>query len=425
MVDRGFLIALSVTHSFLPASFVTVIGIHTFQEFAMSSRREFLARSAGSLLSLGLPLPALWQRVAATAGDAPDLPALVVIELNGGNDGLNTVVPYADDVYHKSRPTLRIAPDKVLKLDDRVGLHPALTDLHRLWEEGQVKVVQGAGYPNPNRSHFRSMQIWHAGTVGAVPSAGWLGRSADIEPALGRCFVGEEVVPLALQARKEPAAALANLGDYQPALEALVPPSTAGGDSLLEEIDRRQRTTRDLADRLTRLRTALPATPSGSLEERLLTIRALLEGVPRFRVFYTLQNGFDTHAGQQFTHQELLRTVASAVHRFVTELRKSKLDDRVVILIFSEFGRRLNENGQRGTDHGTAAPLFLIGKPVQGGLFGPAPNLTDLELGDPRFQTDFRDVYAAVLRRWLRVDPEPILGKRDEGKLAEVFRRKA
>jgi uncharacterized protein (DUF1501 family) len=182
----------------------------------------------------------------------------------------------------------------------------------------------------------------------------------------------------------------------------------------MDEIDRRMRSTRDLAARLTKLHAELPAATPGSLEARFLTIRALLESVTSFRVFYTAQGGFDTHTSQQFRHQELLQTVASALHRFLEELRKSRLDDRVVVLIFSEFGRRLRENGQRGTDHGTAAPLILAGKPIQGGLFGPCPDLRDLELGDPRFKVDFRDVYATVLRRWLRVDPEPILGKRDD-----------
>jgi uncharacterized protein (DUF1501 family) len=242
----------------------------------------------------------------------------------GGNDGLNTVVPYADDIYHKSRPTLRITPDKVLKLDDHVGLHPALKDLSRLWDDGHVKIVQNAGYPNPNRSHSRSMQIWNAGVLGSTPVAGWLGRAADLTPALGRCFVGDEAVPLAVQGRREAAAALANLADFQPVQQVVVPAARTGEETLLDEIDRRMRTNNDLAVRLTRLRLKLPGAPAGSLEERLLTIRALLEGVPRFRIFYTQLGGFDTHAGQQFAHQDLLRALDSAVHRFVTELRKSK-----------------------------------------------------------------------------------------------------
>lgn len=382
----------------------------------MFSRRDFLVHAAsGAVVSLGVPLPAFWQRVAAAANTAPNLPTLVVLELNGGNDGLNTVVPYADDIYHTSRPTLRITVDNVLKLDDHVGLHPALRPLYRLWEEGQVKIVQNVGYPNPNRSHFRSMQIWHAGILGPASTAGWLGRAGDAHPTLGRCFVGNDAVPLAVQGRREAAASLANLADYQPVLDSLAPFANATGrDSLLEQIERRMQDTTDLAHRLTNLRSQLPPTTPGSLEERLLTIRVLLEAVPCFRVFYTTQGGFDTHTSQQFAHQELLQTVASAVHRFQSELRKSKLDDRVVLLVLSEFGRRVQENGQRGTDHGTAAPLFLIGKPVKGGLLGPPPDLHDLELGDPVFKMDFRDVYATILYRWLRVAPEPILGRRDD-----------
>jgi uncharacterized protein (DUF1501 family) len=382
----------------------------------MLSRRDFSRAVVGSAVgSLGVPLPALWRRAAAAAEAGPDLPALVVLELNGGNDGLNTVVPYADDVYHKSRPTLRVAPGKVLKLDDRVGLHPAMKDLHRLWEEGRVKVVQNTGYPDPNRSHFASMDIWQTGAFGPAPIAGWLGRAGDLHPTLGRCYVGNDTVPRAIQGRKRAAAALANLAEYHSALDALVPP-VAGthGDPLLDQIKLRMANTQDLANRLNKLSSKLPTTTPGSLEERLGTIKALLEAVPHFRVFYTTLGGFDTHVAQQFTHEDLLRTVSSAVRRFVMDLRTSKLDDRVIVLIFSEFGRRLRENSNRGTDHGTAAPLLLVGTPVRGGLLGPAPDLNDQEQGDPRFKIDFRDVYATVLRRWLRVDPELILGKRDD-----------
>jgi uncharacterized protein (DUF1501 family) len=290
-----------------------------------------------------------------------------------------------------------------------------MTDLHRLWEDGRVKVVQNTGYPNPNRSHFASMDIWQTGVFGPPPIAGWLGRAGDLHPTLGRCYVGHETVPRAVQGRKLAAAALANLDEYHSALDVLVPPvDGTRGDPLLDQIKLRIDRTQDLADRLTRLGSHRPTTTPGSLEERLGTIKALLEAVPHFRVFYTSLGGFDTHAAQQFTHEDLLRTVSSAVHRFVMDLRASRLDDRVVVLIFSEFGRRLRENGNRGTDHGTAAPLLLVGTPVRGGLLGPAPDLNDLEQGDPRFKIDFRDVYATVLRRWLRVDPEPILGKRDD-----------
>jgi uncharacterized protein (DUF1501 family) len=153
---------------------------------------------------------------------------------------------------------------------------------------------------------------------------------------------------------------------------------------------------------------------AGTLADRLRTIRVLLEQAPNLRLFYTSLGGFDTHVGQQFAHQDLLKTVADAVEGFLRDLHGSKLDERVVVLIYSEFGRRLQENGSKGTDHGASAPLFVAGKPIKGGLLGTPPNLTDLELGDPKFKIDFRDVYATLLKHWLRIDPAPILGSRDD-----------
>ncbi len=168
----------------------------------MRSRRAFFRRSAGlglgsGLLSLGAPVPGLWRQAASAAEARSDATILVVVELTGGNDGLNTVVPYADDIYHKSRPTLRIERGKVLKLSDHVGLHPSLKELHRLWETGDLAVVQGVGYPSPNRSHFRSMEIWQTGVLGDAPPAGWLGRAGDANPGLEVCHVGQQSVPVA------------------------------------------------------------------------------------------------------------------------------------------------------------------------------------------------------------------------------------
>ena len=180
----------------------------------MFSRRDFLARSAG-VMSLGSLAPGLWRRAAAAAEPRKDATILVVLELTGGNDGLNTVVPHADEVYHKSRPTLRVEPAKVLKLDDRVGLHPALKDLHKVWEAGDLAVVQGVGYPNPNRSHSRSMEIWQTGSVGQAPPAGWLGRLGDAHPKFERCHVGQGTMPLAVTGRKTVAQSLSSIADFR------------------------------------------------------------------------------------------------------------------------------------------------------------------------------------------------------------------
>ena len=186
----------------------------------MLSRRDLLIRSAGlglgsGLLSLGAPAPGLWRQAASAAEPRSDATVLVVVELTGGNDGLNTVVPHADDIYHKNRPTLRIEPAKVLKLDDRVGLHPSLKELHALWESGDLAVLQGVGYPNPNRSHTRSMEIWQTGVLGAAPPTGWLGRVADSNSSFKLCHVGPESVPMAVRGRTSIPQALASLADYQ------------------------------------------------------------------------------------------------------------------------------------------------------------------------------------------------------------------
>ena len=391
----------------------------------MHSRRDLLVHSAAlglgaGILSLGRRVPGLWLEAAAAANLRADATILVLIELTGGNDGLNTVVPYASDVYHKSRPTLRIEHDKVKKLDDHVGLHPALDGLYALWQSGDLAVVQGVGYPNPNRSHTRSMEIWQTGTIGPAPPAGWLGRLADGSRTLELCHVGQESVPLALRGQKAIPRSLASLVDYRLADRAQLPrlpAPTRPTDHLLEEVRRQFDAARDLSARLAALNSQSAATasaePADSFPGRLDTIRTLIEADLPLRVYYTAQGGFDTHAAQRFNHQDLLRRVSQGVASFLKDLKASRLDERVVVLLFSEFGRRLMENATSGTDHGSAAPVLLAGTPVKGGLIGPPPNLDDLdEAGDPRFATDFRDLYATLLRRWLAVDPEPILGKR-------------
>ena len=190
--------------------------------------------------------------------------------------------------------------------------------------------------------------------------------------------------------------------------------TTPPADELAREVQRRLEAAFARAAQLEAVARDLPKAESGSLEERLATIRVLIEHDPALRVFYTSTNGFDTHAAQKFTHRELLRSVSSAVAQFLADLRGQGLGERVVVLMFSEFGRRVRENAQQGTDHGTAGPVFLAGAPVRGGLIGSAPDLANLDEGDLKFAVDFRDVYATLLRRWVNVDPVPILGRRDQ-----------
>ena len=330
---------------------------------------------------------------------------------------MNTVVPFADDLYHKNRPKLRVGPEEVLKLDDRVGLHPAMKGIKALWDEGQVKVVQGVGYPRPNRSHFRSMEIWQSGALAATPTSGWLGKAADRTEGLGLCHVGAEAPPLAVRGRKAAAPSIASLADSRLIPGASLPMGGGRGpdrDDVSAAIGRRYEAARELSARLAAMKAATPASSPDSIAARLETVRALIEADSPLRVYYTSQGGFDTHSGQKYTHQELLKKTSDAIRSFLVSLRPSRLDERVVVLVFSEFGRRLRENASAGTDHGAAAPVILVGKPVRGGLLGPPPDLSDLEEGDPRFTTDFRDVYATVLRHLFGIESAPILGRCDE-----------
>jgi uncharacterized protein (DUF1501 family) len=240
--------------------------------------------------------------------------------------------------------------------------------------------------------------------------------------------VGRQAVPLAVRGRKAVPQALASVAEYHLAPGAgLVGLATAGGpgDPVLDPVRRQFAAARELSDRLAKI----PAGPIGSeataetLGGRLETIRRLIEADSPFRIYYTTQEGFDTHATQRYTHLDLLRKVSQGVAGFLEHLKAGRIDERVVVLVFSEFGRRLKENASGGTDHGTAAPVLLAGTPVKGGLIGPPPDLSRLDHGgDPRFTTDFRDVYAALLQGWLAVDPELILGRRDRG-LALIERR--
>ena len=376
-----------------------------------STRRRFLERTAGlGIVTAG----ALWQRTAAAEPEA-GLPILVVVELTGGNDGLNTVVPFADDRYARARPTLRLDPKQVLKLDDHVGLHPALKDFKTLYDAGHLTVVQGVGYPDPNRSHTRSMEIWQTGVVGPAPMAGWLGRVTDADPRLTACHVGPDPVPLAVRARKHMVSSVADLAEYRLAPGASLPNGPPRAvDDLTAEIQQRIDAARDRAAKVAEFarNSAVRNPNSDPLRARLDTIRTLIELDPALRVFYTAQSGYDTHANQEYPHQDLLRKASSAVAGFLAALRAKKLDERVLVLLFSEFGRRVAENAQRGTDHGTAGPVFLAGTPARGGLIGPPPDLADLDDGDLKYAIDFRDVYATLLRDWLDVDPVPILGDR-------------
>jgi uncharacterized protein (DUF1501 family) len=378
---------------------------------------------------------------AAAQPDAADT-ILVVVQLAGGNDGLNTVVPYGDDHYAKNRLTLRLPEGQLHKIDSLVGFHPVMQPLMRLFQEGYLSVIQGVGYPNQNQSHGTSMRIWQtAGTEADNRQAGWLGRVVDQvwpaeESGVPAVFVGHINQPFSLHAEKTIIPSLRWLGQWT--LHAAPgPPGQAhrrrleqaaalprGGDNpMLGFVQRNAQA----AYALSRQVEAVQARPGGGTAEypplqlagQLRTIAQLIRAEVGIRIYQTElggeePGGFDNHANQRDNHAALLGQLSQSVAAFVDDLKRDKLLDRVLLMTYSEFGRTVRENGRRGTDHGAAAPLFLVGGKVKGGLLGPHPQLTDLQGGGLRFHTDFRRVYATVLERWLGFNSRAVLGGRFE-----------
>ena len=385
----------------------------------MLHRRDFLKTS--TLLSLAPAVPGFLARTARAARPDRDGRVLVVVQLDGGNDGVNTVVPYADPGYARHRRALRILSDRLVRVNDQVGLHPALADARQLLEAGQLAIVQGVSYPNPNRSHFRSMAIWHSARLDPEEHGGlgWLGRALDgNRAAQTSLLVGAGGPPVALRGRRSSASALARLDEFLLAPGA-DPRGVLGtensGDDLTAFVRRNMLDAYAMADRLTevtRLGTATARYPGSGLAGRLQLIARLLKCGFGARVYYTVQGGYDTHAAQRDTHARLLSELGAALKAFLDDLTAARLADRVVVLCFSEFGRTVAENSSGGTDHGTAGPVLLAGPCVRAGLVGRTPSLTDLDPqhGDLRRSLDFRQVYATVLDDWLGLPAQNALG---------------
>ncbi len=382
----------------------------------MLTRRTFL--KTASLLALAPTLPSFLAKTARAADPLRDGRVLVVVQLDGGNDALNTVVPHADPQYVKLRPTLKIAAKNVVKINDEVGLHPSLKPLDGLLQKGQLAVIPGVTYPNPNRSHFRSMAIWQTAKFDPEEHKGygWLGRALDAGGG-NSALIGGGAVPTTLRARRSAAIALTRPDDL-----ILSDPATAkhalGGETKNDLLDFVRRQAVDgygAAEKMSHLtKDSDAAYPSSRLAERLRLAAGLLKSDMGARVIYTLHGGFDTHAAQTFTHSTLLREFGGAVQAFFDDLQQAKLADRVMLLAFSEFGRTIKENGSAGTDHGTTGCVFVAGAGVKGGLIGSMPSLTDLEQGEPKMTTDFRRIYATVLDQWLNCPSEPVLGGKFE-----------
>lgn len=413
------------------------------------NRRHFLKRSAG-LVAIGATPPAFLSRAIAASGqNDPDQRILVIVQLAGGNDGVNTVIPWADDAYHSARPSLAFKRDTVLKINDHIGLHPQLAGLKALYDEGALSIIQGVGYPHPNRSHFRSMDIWNtAQPESEITGDGWLGRALDGSAArfagkVPALALGMDNLPLALVAPRTNVPSIRSLEDYQlrfgngsasdhqlrqslarklarwgeaPA-EPTTPAEPASND--LNFIRQTLGTAIDSAARLKEVAASYqPASPypQTQLAANLKTVAQLIAGELGTRIFFVSLGGFDTHARQAGSHAALLAELSGAVAAFFKDLRAHSLADRVMLATYSEFGRRLKENGSLGTDHGAGSQMFVVSGATKAGVFGDHPSLTDLDDGDLKHATDFRSVYATLLDRWLHIPSEPVLG----GKFAPV-----
>ncbi|AHH95336.1 DUF1501 domain-containing protein [Kutzneria albida] len=382
-------------------------------------RRGFLLATgvAGAgVLALGASRVDWSQLMTAAAQNplSPDAGVLVVVTLYGGNDGLNTVVPAADKAYQDARPDLAYKPEEVLDLGEDLGLNPGMKGLKKLWDDKRLAVLRGVGYPKPDHSHFRSMAIWQTASPQTASQTGWLGRWLDatgddplravsVEPVLPPLLAGQRAAGacLPVSGLKLPTGALGA------AYQALGQPQQ--GESPL--VARAARSVADLHTTAAKLGGSAHDHDGGKgqLAAQLDVVAGLVEaGVPT-RAYSVSLGGFDTHADERGTQQRLLGELDSALSGFVARMRRTDRGKQVVTLVYSEFGRRVHANASDGTDHGTAGPVFLVGDTVRGGFYGDQPSLTDLDNGDLRVTTDFRDVYATLLQDVLGTDPGAVL----------------
>ena len=387
------------------------------------SRRRFLIASAGvgatGLLSGAVAIG--WPDLLRAAQDRPLQPGtgiLVIVSLYGGNDGINTVVPYSDPAYHDARPELAYAPEQVLHLDGQLGLNPGLKGLAGVWNNKRLAIVRGVSYPKPDHSHFRSMDIWQTASPDEPVATGWIGRWLDAtgDDPVRAVNIGAVLPPLAVGAKTTAATLAAGVDPAAPGLAATI--VGLGADDphdtpMMAAVSASYRAARTAGDVLDAGRTVGPA-PKGNggndLAQQLAVVTACVKAAVPTRVYTVTLGGFDTHADERGTQQRLLSTLDSAVTPFLADMAGDRYGRNVVVLMYSEFGRRVHANASQGTDHGTAAPVFVAGSPVRGGFYGEQPSLTDLDDGDLKPTMDFRDIYHEVLAHTLATDPALVLG---------------
>lgn len=389
------------------------------------SRRDFL-QAGMYAVGVSAGLPALFQQLALAetqkvlggASEKHSNRILVVLELSGGNDGLNTVIPYGDDAYYRARPNLGIRPNNALKLDDHFALHPSCTGLHSLFKEGKLAIVQGCGYPNPNLSHFTAMEYWHTAVPHDGDKYGWIGRFADAyqpDPIENYIVNISSRQSLAVSSAKHSPVIFKDPKKFGRI-------GTDAQQKVFETFGKLYPTTNaslDYVNTVSRTATAGAAKVRSACAEYrsrvdygsdndvtmdLKKVAAMIAADMPTRLYYLNMGGFDTHAGQAGHHQTLLMYLSDALRGFMDDMQRLGRADDVTLMAFTEFGRRVGENASGGTDHGTATPMFVLGKPVKGGFHGKAPSLTSLEDGNLKMTTDFRSVYASMLKGWMGFD---------------------
>ena len=389
----------------------------------MSTRRDFLRQSA--LATAGTVLIPGFLKAFDGNTLLPDHKKLVVIQLSGGNDGLNTIIPYRNDLYYKMRPKLAINSATVLKAGDELGFHPALSKLNRLYDQGYLGVINNVGYPNPDRSHFRSMDIWHtASNSDEYWQTGWLGRYLDSQ--CNHCSTGhqaieiDDVLGLALKGGQQKGMAVRNPKKLHDTLKRdlfqQLSMQQEHDEPMVSYLYKSLAETVSSADYIYSKSTIAKSKvtyPDSEFANRLKTIAQLINSGIDTRVYYASLSGFDTHVNQANSHERLLLTYGEAVDSFVTDLEQHNNFESVMIMTFSEFGRRVVQNASGGTDHGTANNLLLINKSLkQRGFINETPDLEKLDSGDLIHTVDFRSIYATLLDHWLGADADMILGNK-------------
>ena len=410
------------------------------------ARRLFLQQMAQSIgqvpslnpLSFGPKIVDLTSLLSPQQVEGMKNRTLVVVQLSGGNDGINTLVPYSQQAYYNARPSLALSKSDVLQLNGNVALHPNMTALQSLYNDNHVAIVQGAGYPNPNLSHYESMIIWQTASPGETPSTGWLGRYLDsarsvdssinavnLDSLLSPAVIGQKERAMAIESLQTFKIAPLNRGQSQSPDEATIKALDSIQCSSCQEYNNLvtammeagldAMTASDIVQQAASNYQTSINYPKNDFSNRLKLAAQIVASSLNPTIVYLQIGGFDTHANQKNTQANLLKTVSDGVAAFYQDMdSKGKADD-TLIMTFSEFGRRVNENGSLGTDHGTAEPMFLIGGRVSGGLYGDYPSLSNLDSnGDLIHTVDFRQVYASVLQDWLGTDSSQVLGSQFE-----------